>query len=146
MIYYKKYRVFLLLLMMGSKGFSQIFGGNPPSLQWKQINTPLVRVIFPVGLDSTAERVTNIITFINAPTLNTIGKKSKKINLVLQNQTTISNAYVGLGPFRSEFLLMPLQNSFELGSLPWADQLTIHEYRHVQQYNNFNTGLSETFP
>jgi hypothetical protein len=37
---------------------------------------------------------------------------------VLQNQTTISNAYVGLGPFRSEFFLTPAQNSFELGSLP----------------------------
>ena len=85
----------------------------------------------------------NIITFINGPMQNTIGKKSKKINLVIQNQTTISNAYVGLGPFRSEFLLTPLQNSFELGSLPWPDQLTIHEYRHVQQYNNFNVGLSK---
>ena len=43
----------------------------------------------------------------------------------------------------ANFLLTPLQNSFELGSLPWPDQLTIHEYRHVQQYNNFNVGLSK---
>ena len=97
--------------MTHSRNFAQIFGGNPPSLQWKQINTSLARIIFPEGLDSTAERITNIISLINAPTLATIGTKSKKINLVLQNQTTISNAYVGLGPFRSEFLIMPLQNS-----------------------------------
>src|SRR6185295_13734080 len=76
-------------------------------------------------------------------TQQTIGSHGRKINLVLQNQTTISNAYVGLGPFRSEFFLTPSQNSFELGSLPWVDQLAIHEFRHVQQYNNFNVGLSK---
>jgi hypothetical protein len=143
MIYYKKTGSFLVILMFCSTGYAQIFGGNPPSLKWKQINTPLSRIIFPAGLDSTAKRITNIISFINGPTQTTIGNKSKKINLVLQNQTTVSNAYVGLGPFRSEFLITPLQNSFELGSLPWPDQLTIHEYRHVQQYNNFNVGASK---
>ena len=143
MFYYKRHFLLLLILMICSRGFAQIFGGNPPSIKWKQINTPLATVIFPAGLDSTAERIANIITYINGPTQNTIGTKSKKINLVLQNQTTVSNAYVGLGPFRSEFLITPLQNSFDLGSLPWPDQLTIHEYRHVQQYNNFNVGLSK---
>ncbi len=143
MISHHKYWIFILLLLLCSKSFAQVFGGNPSIIKWKQINTPVARVIFPKGLDSVGERITNVITFINAPMQNTIGKKSKKINLVIQNQTTISNAYVGLGPFRSEFLLTPLQNSFELGSLPWPDQLTIHEYRHVQQYNNFNVGLSK---
>ncbi len=142
MFYYKKYWLVAVLLIICLQGLTQIFGGNPPSLKWKQINTPLSRIIFPAGLDSTAERVTNIIRFINGPTEKTIGNRLKKINLVIQNQTTVSNGYVGLGPFRSEFLITPLQNSFELGSLAWPDQLTIHEYRHVQQYNNFKVGLS----
>ena len=132
-----------LVVVIHSQSEAQIFGGNPPSLKWKQINTPLSRVIIPQNLDSTGERITNIIKFISGPTRNTIGNKSIKINLVVQNQTTISNAYVGLGPFRSEFLITPLQNSFELGSLPWPDQLAIHEYRHVEQYNNFNVGFSK---
>ncbi len=143
MILHRKFFLFIVATLLFSKGYSQIFGGNPSSLKWKQINTPLVRVIFPEGLDSPARRITNIISYINAPTENTIGKRSKKINLVLQNQTTVSNAYVGLAPFRSEFFLTPDQNNFELGSLPWPDQLTIHEFRHVQQYNNFNVGLSK---
>src|SRR6266404_9028619 len=138
MIFLRKCCIFILLLVLYSKSFAQIFGGNPSPIKWKQINTPIARIIFPWGLDTAAERINNIIFFISGPMQNTIGTKSKKINLVLQNQTTISNAYVGLGPFRSEFLLTPLQNSFELGSIPWSDQLTIHEYRHVQQYNNFN--------
>ena len=143
MHYSKKFLVILFIIFKCTPGFAQIFGGNPPSLKWKQINTPLSRVIFPAGLDSTAERISNVINFINGPTLKTIGKHSKKINLVLQNQTTVSNAYVGLAPFRSEFLITPLQNSFELGSVPWPDQLAIHEYRHVQQYNNFDVGIAK---
>ncbi|HWB90482.1 MAG TPA: hypothetical protein VG605_01465, partial [Puia sp.] len=35
--------------------------------------------------------------------------------------------------------------SFDLGSLPWQKMLAIHEYRHVQQYNNYRVGLSGFF-
>jgi hypothetical protein len=94
-------------------------------------------------MDSVASRITNIISFTAKPTQKTIGSLSKKINIVLQNQTVISNGYVSLGPFRSEFYLTPQQNSFEMGSIPWPDQLAIHEYRHVEQYNNFNVGISK---
>ena len=134
---------FIFLLFFCTQTNAQVFGGNPPSLKWKQINTPLARVIFPKGLDSIGQRIANIIIYLNNPMLQTIGTRTRKINLIIQNETTISNAYVALGPFRSEFLLTPDQNSFELGSLPWPDQLTIHEYRHVQQDNNFDVGLSK---
>lgn len=125
--------------------YTQQFGGNPASVKWSQVNTPAARIIFPNNMDSTAVRVSNIISYLNSSTENSLGIKQRKINLVLQNQTTISNGYVNLGPFKSEFFLTPLQNSFQLGSLPWADQLAIHEFRHVQQYNNFDVGLSHLF-
>ena len=133
------------LLFLSNIAIAQEFGGNPPATHWNQVNTPEARIIFPAQLDSPAQRIANIISYFNTTTQNTVGKKQRKINLVLQNQTTISNAYVGLGPYRSEFYLTPLQNSFELGSLPWPEQLAIHEFRHVQQYNNFNVGLSHFF-
>jgi hypothetical protein len=41
--------------------------------------------------------------------------------------------------------MTPLQNSFELGSLPWHKQLALHEYRHIQQFNNFRKGISGLF-
>src|SRR5204863_6534234 len=66
----------------------------------------------------------------------------KKINIVLQDQTTVANGYVGMGPFRSEFFLTPVPNNFQEGSIGWTDQLAVHEYRHVQQFNNFNNGIS----
>lgn len=133
---------FIIFLFFTTGLFAQQFGGNPPSLKWKQLNTDTARIIFPAGLDSQAQQVAAIVHRLSRTTLHTMGPSQRKINIVLQNQTTISNGYVGLAPFRSEFQLTPEQNSFELGSLPWAKMLAIHEYRHVQQYNNFRVGVS----
>ncbi|HUS00795.1 MAG TPA: hypothetical protein VMY77_03670, partial [Chitinophagaceae bacterium] len=142
MLFIDRKSLLFLILFTSSTIYAQEFGGNPPAVKWQQVNTPQARIIFPQQLDSSAKRISNIISHLQRTTENTIGNRTRKISFVLQNQTTISNAYVGLGPFRSEFFLTPLQNSFELGSLPWTDQLAIHEYRHVQQYNNFNVGFS----
>src|SRR5580704_11950621 len=137
--------LFIGMLMWSTGAAAQVFGGNPPSLKWHQLNTDTARIIFPTGLDSVAEEVAAIVHRLSRTTLPTIGHTQRKINIVLQNQTTIANGYVSLAPFRSEFLLTPEQNSFDLGSLPWNQMLAIHEYRHVQQYNNFCVGLSKVF-
>src|ERR1051325_10896054 len=133
----------LALCLISCSLFSQQFGGNPPSIKWRQINTDSLRVIFPVGLDSQAQRVASIIHYLAANKPFSLGNNLKKVNLVLQNQTTIPNGYVALGPFRSEFFLTPNLNNFEEGSIPWADELAVHEYRHVMQFNNFRNGLSK---
>src|ERR1700761_7286426 len=140
------HRLLLLLLFITAAATvtkAQEFGGNPPSIKWQQINTKAAKVIFPQGLDSAAMDVANIVQRMNSAIQPTIGFKQKQVSIVLQNQTTIANAYVGLAPFRSEFFLTPEQNSFDIGSLPWPEQLAIHEFRHVQQYNNFNVGASK---
>ncbi|NOT50510.1 MAG: hypothetical protein HOP10_04445 [Chitinophagaceae bacterium] len=135
------FAVFLLLIT----GYlpAQQFGGNPSSQKWKQINTDTARIIFPPGLDSQANRIASIIHYLQKEKPVSLGDKLKKVNIVLQNQTTISNAYVGLGPFRSEFYLTPFAGNFDQGSISWPDQLALHEYRHVQQFNNFKNGLSK---
>lgn len=122
---------------------AQVFGGNPPSLKWKQINTDSARIIFPAGIDSQAKRVAAIVHYLQNEKPVSLGNQLRKVNIVLQNQTTIPNAYVGLGPFRSEFYLTPFANNFEEGSIAWIDNLALHEYRHVMQYNNFRNGLSK---
>jgi hypothetical protein len=122
---------------------AQQFGGNPPSVQWKQINTDTVRIIFPQGADSAAQRISSIVHFL-ASKNTSLGNRRDKINIVLQNQTTIANGYVNLGPYRSEFFLTPSFNNFDLGSISWPEALASHEYRHVQQFSNFRVGLSKT--
>jgi len=123
----------------------QQFGGSPPALKWKQIDTDTLRIVFPAGLEEKAQQVAAISHSLSLQTINSIGGRIQKINIVLQNQTTISNGYVALGPYRSEFQLTPDPNSFVLGSLPWVHSLAIHEYRHVQQYNNFRKGIASGF-
>ncbi len=131
----------VLFLMAGVAGAQQ-FGGNPPSVKWRQISTDTVRVIYPGGLDSTANRIAAIVHRVAAMNAHPLGKRVKKIDIVLQSQPVTSNGYVSLGPFRSEFYLTPPSDNFDQGSLHWPDQLALHEYRHVEQYNNFNRGLS----
>lgn len=139
-------RLFALLLLLSPAITSaQHFGGNPPSLKWRQINTDTVRVIFPAGLEPQGQRVSDIVHYLNRHTRTSIGNLQQKVNIVLQNQTLQSNGYVQLGPFRSEFYLTPPPSSLELGSLPWDEQLALHEYRHVLQNINFRQGISKVF-
>ena len=130
-------------LLVANFARSQKFGGNPPSHKWKQLDTDTVRVIFPTGMDSLANRTASIVHYLAAQKPVTLGNQLKKINVVLQNQTTIPNGYVQLGPYRSELFLTPDLNNFGQGSMSWSDLLALHEYRHVQQFNNFNNGLSK---
>jgi len=124
---------------------AQNFGGNPSAIKWYQINTAGSRVIFPKGLDSQANRITNVMQLMGDSTALTIGGKQRKWNIILQNQTTIPNAYVRLAPVMSELYMTPAQNNFSTGSIRWDDNLIIHENRHIQQFSNFNKGLTRVF-
>ena len=120
----------------------QQFGGNPFPTRWQQINSDTARIIFPKGLDSLANRVASLVNELARHRTFSLGNRLNKINIVLQNQPVITNGYVGMGPYRSEFYTMPSADNNDPSSLSWPTQLTVHEYRHVQQYNNFNNGLS----
>ncbi|WP_276482209.1 hypothetical protein [Paraflavitalea pollutisoli] len=124
---------------------AQQFGGHPTRTRWSQINTDTIRVVFPQGYREQAAVIAGMAHRIGLETTKTLGQDYRKISIVLQPHTTISNGYVGLGPWRSEFYLTPPQNSFDLGSLTWHRTLALHEYRHIQQYNNFRKGVSKAF-
>ena len=134
--------VMFLLLFVACKVFAQEFGGNPASVKWKQINTDSFRIIFPAAIQGQAQRIASLLDQMRVAHTQGIGKKLDKVSIVLQPYTTVSNAYVGLAPYRSEFFMTPPQNVFELGSNNWANMLALHEFRHVQQYSNFNRGGS----
>lgn len=132
----------LLLLFLYSPVESQDFGAYPSGIPWKQINTRSVRVIFPEELEAQAQRVANLVSYLDQNNRATIGTLHKKLDLILNNQGIIPNGYVTLGPYRSEFFTTPFQQSSSLGSLPWLDLLSIHEYRHALQYINFRRGIT----
>ena len=82
---------------------------------------------------------------LDSTTTHTIGTKQRKWSIVLLDQTTIPNAYVRLAPVMSEFNMLPGQDNFSNGSVCWDDNLVIHENRHMQQFANFNNGLTKVF-
>ncbi|HEY2648986.1 MAG TPA: hypothetical protein VGI38_07315 [Puia sp.] len=137
--------LFLLPALFALQARAQIFGGTPPSVKWKSVSSIPANIIYPPGMDIEASQVAFLVTALNKATLSTIGSRQMKVDIVFHNLTIVPNGYVQLAPFRSEFQLTPPQNSFELGSLPWNQMLAIHEYRHVQQYNNFCVGFARAF-
>lgn len=140
-------RLGLIFLLCFSTGWAngQQFGGHPPSQRWKQIKTPTGRIIFPVGWDSTAQRVASLMKAIHDTPDSSSFKLTRPVPVILQHRSTISNGYVALAPFRSEWYMTPPINPFTLGSLPWPDQLGIHEQRHMQQYQQYNRGGAKLF-
>jgi hypothetical protein len=139
------YLLFIMAALFAGRAKAQIFGGTPPSVRWKYVLTFSANIIYPPGMDSEARQVAFLVSALSKTTLPTIGNRQVPVDIVFHNLTTVPNGYVQLAPFRSEFQLTPPQNSFELGSLPWNQTLAIHEYRHVQQYNNFCVGLAKAF-
>jgi len=93
-------------------------------------------------LEASANRVASVVHQVQASHTE-LGNKLRKVSILLQGESSLSNAYVALGPYRSEFYLMPPQNSFDLGGMNWVDNLSLHEYRHVMQYANFNVGIAK---
>ena len=135
---------YLLLLVSILKISAQSsIGVHPSIIKWKNIDTENVSVIFPEGQEVEATRIANVITLLNQNYSQSIGSTSKKIDLILQTNQVISNGFVSLAPFRSEFFATPFQNNTILGTTDWLDTLSIHEYRHVQQFLNSKHGLTK---
>ncbi|MTB52007.1 PD40 domain-containing protein [Lewinella sp. W8] len=124
---------------------AQDIGLHPPEVDWQQLRSPHVRVIFPEGYEQRAQRVASLIDRLATEHNRSVGEKLYDFDLVLQTPNTRINGYVGLGPFRSEFFVTPPQSFSLLSTADWVDLLTIHEFRHVQQASNERRGITKLF-
>ena len=135
--------VSFILITDISIGQSYNIGLNPPSIKWKFIENDAVKIIYPEGIYGQAARIANTIQKLSDSSYFSLGMKKEQISIILQNQSITPNAFVGVGPFRSEFYTNPPQNNFG-GAIDWNDLLAIHEYRHVQQLQNARIGVIKT--
>lgn len=127
-------------------GQDLVLNNNPASLDWRQINTPGFRIIFPEGFDKEAQRVANTLEHLRQAGSETMGDEPpKKISLILQNQNSVSNGFVTLGPRRSEFFTTPPQDYNFIGTNRWLDLLAVHEFRHIVQFEQSKTGWNKLF-
>src|SRR5687767_4624143 len=122
---------FIFLFFPGSSVFAQtVLDNNPPALRWYQVNTPHFRVLFSKGFELQAQRMANTLEHIHAAEAKSLGSVPKKISIILQYQSSISNGFVSILPRRSEFYGMPPQHYNSIGTNDWLDLLASHEYRH----------------
>ncbi|AFD07318.1 TolB family protein [Solitalea canadensis] len=121
--------------------FGQVFdnGQNPPSLKWKQIKTENYQVIFPSGFEKEAERTANVLEHLYNYVGRSLKTKSRKISIILQNQSVSSNGFVTLAPRHSEFYTTPPQ---DLEPNDWINSLAVHELRHVVQIDKTTSGIN----
>ncbi len=139
----KKLHLLILFQIISFSIFAQDFGAFSAKTKWYSIDNNQVRIIYPVNLKLRAQRIANIIEHIHQNNLYSIGSKSKKIDLVLQTGQVVSNGFVSLAPYKSEFFGVGMQNMMRLGSINWLDGLSLHEYRHALQFNNSRRGFSK---
>jgi hypothetical protein len=136
--------LFLTFLCLNS--FAQeatVNENNPPSLKWYQLNTSHFRVLYPLGFETQAQRMANTLEHIHEPESKTMGASPRKISVVLQNQSSISNGFVSITPRRSEFYAMPSQNYNFVGNNDWLNLLATHEYRHMVQFQHAKRGFNK---
>ena len=130
-------RGIILLFLLGvfySTFAQEQFGLNRPSLRWYQIQTPTGKVIYPEGCDSIAFRSAGIMQYeLNHDTTIIGTGKIKRVPVIIQNQSTLPAGFSTPAPWRNEYYIAPPQNLF-LGPVNWMDGLTMHEYRHTQQF------------
>lgn len=141
----KRYLFFLLLfafVQISSESSAQYYisGQDPASLKWKQINSENFQVIYPQGFDSIAQYVINVMEYGRFLTMQRHHTETKKISVILHNQTIISNAEVAWAPRRMEFYTVGPQDSY---SQEWFQQLALHEYVHVLQISKMNEGFTK---
>jgi len=89
--------------------------------------------------------VASNIEYLIAKQQNALDFSLRKITIVLNNQGVESNGYVASVPYHSMYYLTDAQDANMMGTQNWLDGLSIHEYRHVWQYNQMRSGLCSVF-
>ncbi|GAB3303906.1 TolB family protein [Hymenobacter tenuis] len=113
---------------------------TPAALRWYEVRTPHFRVLYPAGFADRARRTAHRLEQVHEPAGASLGIAARPVTVVLQTRNTIGNGFVTLLPRHSEFFTTFPQDPYLVGTLDWLDQLTVHEYRHVVQYDKARQG------
>jgi hypothetical protein len=139
-----KKSLFAIYLIVNSiYAFSQEeIGLNPPSMKWRQINTPSGKIIFPEGMDSIAFRAAWLTDYQRDNDSAISGKRiTRKVPQIIQNNSVLPAGFSTPAPWRNEYYTTPPANMF-LGPVSWTDAMMIHEYRHTQQFDMASRGFT----
>ncbi|MGO4877095.1 TolB family protein [Pedobacter psychrotolerans] len=139
------YLTSISLSIISSPVFGQIFSTaqNPLSVHWNYIESGGFKIIYPKELENDAQRMARTLPFIYPKVGLGLRQQQTSIPLLLQNQGTIANGFVQLGPKKSEFYATPPQY---FDSQDWLNNLAVHELRHVAQFDKLTGNKNHPFP
>jgi len=112
---------------------------HPAATVWKVITTPHFRIIVPAEIALRGQVVADLLERAQTPLSKTLEIAPRPISLVLTSQGIVSNGYVRLAPRMSEWFMTPPQSGFG-GAADWPTLLTVHEGRHVVQFEKLDQG------
>lgn len=110
-------------------------GVEPFSVRWRQISDGKLRLIYPSDFEHRASAYLNILKTTDTLVGKDYSIGKTRIDVVLHNQSVISNGFVAWAPRRMELITHPAFNGY---SQPWCYQLATHEMRHVKQMYALN--------
>lgn len=113
-------------------------GNEPFSSRWRQIKTNHFRIIFHEEAEKEAFRYANLLSVIDTVTPKSLCSTPKSFDVVIHNQSVLSNGFVALAPLRMEIIALPSMSTY---AQPWLTQLAIHETRHTSQFSKLNSGI-----
>ena len=116
---------------------------HPFSTKWYSIKTPHVKIIADEEINQQdVYRIVNSIDKVFACDTVTLKDTPRRIPLVMSNTSMTSNGYVTLFPYKMYWYGLPFQDN-TLGIGEWYQNLAVHEYRHVVQYQSINHGFTK---
>ncbi|MDY0906855.1 hypothetical protein [Pedobacter sp. CFBP9032] len=139
------YLTSISLSIVSHSVFGQIFSTaqNPLSVHWNAIESGGFKIIYPKELENDAQRMARTLPFIYSKVGLGLRQHKTSIPLLLQNQGTIANGFVQLGPKKSEFYTTPPQY---FDSQDWLNNLAVHELRHIAQFDKLTGTKARPFP
>ncbi len=140
-----RYLTSISLSIVSYPVFGQIFSTaqNPLSVHWNYIESGGFKIIYPKELKNDAQRMARTLPFIYPKIGLGLRQQKTAIPLLLQNQGTVANGFVQLGPKKSEFYSTPPQY---FDSQDWLNNLAVHELRHIAQFDKLTGTKAHPFP
>lgn len=118
-----------------------LFSQHYPGTQWQTFETEHYKFIFPAEMRSEALRVAQISeSTYYMQNENLHPKNFTKYPIILTADSSIANGYVSPLPKSSVWYPIPIAEG--VGTTEWYTTLSLHEGRHIHQFNTLDQGLN----
>ena len=140
--------ILVFATIIGARAQFYLAGDDPGHLKWNYIRTPNYKVIYPRGLDSLAVVYVRALETNRPRVALSAGYLPGQTYwgatpVVLHAYTPYSNGSVAWAPMRMDLYTLP--EAYGPETMPWVQELAIHENRHVAQLQFGADGILKPF-